>query len=131
MHAHILGGIEEPVGVAALVLWLSAIVQGQDSRNKLFALMHAGIPSVNSLQSAYMCVERPTVFGELKKIQKYHLPPLSLRWFFVPWVQSYTFPLSSVHTGAWAQRNSQSFHRRSTAAITKCSSLPNFLSLQR
>ncbi|ELR10890.1 Synapsin, ATP binding domain containing protein [Acanthamoeba castellanii str. Neff] len=45
-------------------------IQGQDSRNKLFAMMHAGLGSVNSLLSAYMCLERPTVFGELRKIQK-------------------------------------------------------------
>jgi hypothetical protein len=50
---------------------MSSHPQGQDSRNKLFALMHAGVGSVNSLLSAYMCLERPTVFGELRKIQKY------------------------------------------------------------
>jgi len=45
-------------------------IKGQDSRNKLFALIHGNIPAVNSLQSAYICLERPLVFGALKNIQK-------------------------------------------------------------
>jgi len=45
-------------------------IKGQDSRNKLFALMHSNVPSVNSLHSAYMCLERPLVFAQLKAIQK-------------------------------------------------------------
>jgi len=45
-------------------------IKGQDSRNKLFTLIHANIPSVNTLTSAYMCLERPTVFGALKEIEK-------------------------------------------------------------
>ena len=43
---------------------------GQDSRNILMAFMHARIPSVNSLLSAYMALERPVMWGELKAIQK-------------------------------------------------------------
>jgi len=31
--------------------------------------MHANVPSINSLESAYFCLERPTVFGALKAIQ--------------------------------------------------------------
>jgi hypothetical protein len=58
---------------------LTSKIQGQDSRNKLFAMMHAGLGSVNSLLSAYMCLERPTVFGELRKIQKCVLPPTAHR----------------------------------------------------
>eukprot|EP01112_Ceratiomyxa_fruticulosa_P009940 TRINITY_DN260_c0_g1_i3.p1 TRINITY_DN260_c0_g1~~TRINITY_DN260_c0_g1_i3.p1 ORF type:complete len:379 (-),score=87.44 TRINITY_DN260_c0_g1_i3:91-1227(-) len=41
----------------------------QDSRNLLFGLIHANIPSVNSLNSAYMCLDRAIVFGALKDIQ--------------------------------------------------------------
>eukprot|EP01125_Pyxidicula_operculata_P011922 TRINITY_DN3903_c0_g1_i2.p1 TRINITY_DN3903_c0_g1~~TRINITY_DN3903_c0_g1_i2.p1 ORF type:complete len:331 (-),score=67.88 TRINITY_DN3903_c0_g1_i2:90-1082(-) len=44
-------------------------IKGQDSRNKLLGFLHANIPSVNSLKSAYLCLERPTVFGALKDIQ--------------------------------------------------------------
>jgi len=45
-------------------------IKGQDSRNKLFTLMHGNVPSVNSLLSAYICLERVTVFGALKEIEK-------------------------------------------------------------
>ncbi|KAL6070871.1 Type 1 glutamine amidotransferase domain-containing protein [Balamuthia mandrillaris] len=45
-------------------------IKGQDSRTKLFTLMHGNVPSVNSLESAYFCLERPLVFGQLKAIQK-------------------------------------------------------------
>uniref|UniRef100_A0A6B2L819 ATP-grasp domain-containing protein n=1 Tax=Arcella intermedia TaxID=1963864 RepID=A0A6B2L819_9EUKA len=45
-------------------------IKGQDSRNKLFTLMHGNVPSVNSLMSAYVCLERATVFGALKGIQQ-------------------------------------------------------------
>jgi len=45
-------------------------VKGQDSRNKLWAFMHADLPAVNSLLSAYICLEKPTVFGALKGIKK-------------------------------------------------------------
>lgn len=31
--------------------------------------MHAGLGSVNTLESAYMCRERPVMWGALKKIQ--------------------------------------------------------------
>ena len=34
---------------------------GQDSRNLLFGLMHGNVPSVNTLASAYMCLERPGI----------------------------------------------------------------------
>jgi len=45
-------------------------LHNQDSTNKLLGLIHGGLPSVNSLHSAYLCRDRPTVFGELKKIEK-------------------------------------------------------------
>jgi len=32
--------------------------------------MHANVPSVNSLLSAYVCFERPTVYGALLGIQQ-------------------------------------------------------------
>jgi len=45
-------------------------IKGQDSKNKLLGLLHGGLHSVNSLLSAYLCMDRPVVFGELKKIEK-------------------------------------------------------------
>jgi len=44
-------------------------IVGQDSRPLLMAFMHANVLSMNSLESAYMCLERPIVFGALKRIQ--------------------------------------------------------------
>jgi len=44
-------------------------ITGQDSRNLLMGLIHGNIPSINSLESAYVCLERPTVFGALKGIE--------------------------------------------------------------
>ncbi|MDP2436137.1 MAG: hypothetical protein Q8P67_10370 [archaeon] len=45
-------------------------VHGQDSRNLLLALMHAGVPAVNSLLSAYMALERPVMWGQLRAVQE-------------------------------------------------------------
>ena len=45
-------------------------IKGQDSRNKLLGLIHGGLPSVNTLLSAYLCLDRPVMHGELKKVQK-------------------------------------------------------------
>jgi len=44
----------------------------QDARNALFGLMFAGVPSVNSLHSIYMFLERPIVQGELNKLAVRH-----------------------------------------------------------
>jgi len=41
-----------------------------DSRNLLYALIHAGVPAVNSLHSAFMFTQRPLMWGGLKSIQK-------------------------------------------------------------
>jgi len=49
---------------------VSRSIKGQDSRNKLFTLIHGNVPSMNSLMSAYICLERVTVFGALKEIEK-------------------------------------------------------------
>eukprot|EP01139_Manchomonas_bermudensis_P006047 Amastigsp_a176313_21.p2 type:complete len:339 gc:universal Amastigsp_a176313_21:31-1047(+) len=43
-----------------------------DNRDQLFALMHAGVPSINSLESIYMCLERPVMFGALRRIARAH-----------------------------------------------------------
>ncbi|KAJ3035163.1 synaptotagmin C2 domain protein, Syn1 [Rhizophlyctis rosea] len=40
-----------------------------DKRNVLYGLMHANIPSINSLESVYMHLERPLMFDALKDIQ--------------------------------------------------------------
>jgi len=44
-------------------------IKGQDSRNKLYTLIHGNVPSINSLMSAYVCLERVTVFAALKQIE--------------------------------------------------------------
>jgi len=44
-------------------------LKGQDSRNKLFALLHNNVPAVNSLESAYFCLERCLVYGQLRNIR--------------------------------------------------------------
>eukprot|EP00466_Bigelowiella_natans_P003820 jgi/Bigna1/86822/estExt_fgenesh1_pg.C_140076 len=43
-----------------------------DNRNKLYGLMYANVPSVNSLSSIYMFCERPIVQGELNRLAKLH-----------------------------------------------------------
>ncbi|KAF0978277.1 hypothetical protein FDP41_002792 [Naegleria fowleri] len=39
-------------------------------RNVLLGLMFANVPAMNSLDSIYMCSEKPIVYGKLKEIQK-------------------------------------------------------------
>jgi len=58
----------------------------QDSRNMFFSLMHGNIPSVNSLESAYLCMERPVTYGALLSIQQ----RLGKENF--PLIQQYFFP---------------------------------------
>jgi hypothetical protein len=41
-----------------------------DRRNTLYGLMLSGIPSINSLQQIYLDLERTTMVGELKAIEK-------------------------------------------------------------
>ena len=41
-----------------------------DDRSKVFALQHAGVPTLNSLVSYFLCSERPWMFGELKRLQR-------------------------------------------------------------
>mmetsp|Transcript_18103 Transcript_18103/g.45954 ORF Transcript_18103/g.45954 Transcript_18103/m.45954 type:complete len:412 (-) Transcript_18103:114-1349(-) len=45
-------------------------IKGQDSRNVLLGMIHANVPSVNSLLSAQLVLERPVMFSELRKIQR-------------------------------------------------------------
>lgn len=42
----------------------------KDARNLFFALMHANVPAVNSLSSAYNCMERVIAYGALVSIQQ-------------------------------------------------------------
>ena len=44
----------------------------EDHRSKLFGLMYADVPAVNSLQSIYMSCERPVVQAELNKLRAAH-----------------------------------------------------------
>lgn len=41
-----------------------------DNRNTLYGLMMAGVPAINTLQSEYMNLERPIMYGVLREIQK-------------------------------------------------------------
>jgi hypothetical protein len=43
---------------------------GSDARQILFGLMTANIPSINSLESMYLNLERPIMFGVLRKVQE-------------------------------------------------------------
>ncbi len=45
-------------------------LHGESYRNVLLGFMFCNIPSVNSLQSIYMCSEKPIVYGALKSIQQ-------------------------------------------------------------
>jgi len=45
-------------------------LHGQDWRNLLFGLMYASIPSINSLESLYFCLEKPIIYSKLLKVRK-------------------------------------------------------------
>ena len=45
-------------------------LRSEDYKNQLMGLMMADVPSVNSLHSIFMCMNRPLLYGELLKIQK-------------------------------------------------------------
>lgn len=63
-------GVTTNTFVADFVLLRSVShgIRGQDSRPLLFGLAHSGVPAVNTVRSAILCLERPIVFGELKKV---------------------------------------------------------------
>jgi len=42
---------------------------GQDSTNKLMALMHSGIPAVNSIFSIYCFLQKPVIWQSLRRIE--------------------------------------------------------------
>ena len=42
---------------------------GQDSTNKLMALMHSGIPALNSIFSVYCFLQKPTIWQSLRQIE--------------------------------------------------------------
>lgn len=43
---------------------------GQDSTNKLFTLMHSGVPSINSIFSIYCFLHKPVIWNALKQIEQ-------------------------------------------------------------
>jgi len=45
-------------------------LHGESYRNVLLGFMFSNVPSVNSLQSIYMCSEKPIVYGSLKSIEQ-------------------------------------------------------------
>eukprot|EP01087_Luapelamoeba_hula_P021533 TRINITY_DN7553_c0_g1_i3.p1 TRINITY_DN7553_c0_g1~~TRINITY_DN7553_c0_g1_i3.p1 ORF type:complete len:473 (-),score=92.45 TRINITY_DN7553_c0_g1_i3:135-1553(-) len=45
-------------------------VHGQDWRNVLYGFMHGCLPSINSLESLYICQHKPIVYGKLRELQK-------------------------------------------------------------
>eukprot|EP00026_Physarum_polycephalum_P008628 Phypoly_transcript_08721.p1 GENE.Phypoly_transcript_08721~~Phypoly_transcript_08721.p1 ORF type:complete len:383 (+),score=81.77 Phypoly_transcript_08721:284-1432(+) len=47
-------------------------VFGQDWRNILYGFLHSNVPSINTLQSLYLCQEKPIVYGILNQIKKKH-----------------------------------------------------------
>ena len=43
---------------------------GQDFRNVLYGIMHANIPTTNSVDSIYLCQEKPIIYGKLNTLKK-------------------------------------------------------------
>lgn len=80
-----------------------------DRRNVLFGLMMANIPSVNSLESIYMCLERPIMYSVMREIEtrlghnKFPLIPMTYYSNHKQMVISSDFPsvmkISHAHRG--------------------------------
>lgn len=68
-------------------VWLMAGESG-DWRKQLYALKYANIPSVNSLESVYACLERPWVFSGSSY---FHLTVVELKRIGLPVVQQRYF----------------------------------------
>eukprot|EP01129_Flabellula_baltica_P015674 TRINITY_DN8068_c0_g1_i1.p1 TRINITY_DN8068_c0_g1~~TRINITY_DN8068_c0_g1_i1.p1 ORF type:complete len:380 (-),score=84.47 TRINITY_DN8068_c0_g1_i1:24-1043(-) len=45
-------------------------VHGQNWRQILLGFMSAGLPCINTLESLYLCQEKPVIYGKLKEVQK-------------------------------------------------------------
>jgi glutathione synthase/RimK-type ligase-like ATP-grasp enzyme len=94
-------------------------LHGESYRNVLLGFMFHNIPSVNSLQSIYMCSEKPIVYGALTQIQRtlggYEKFPLISQYYYpnirscdmFPEVSGQTIPdqypqvvkIGTVHSG--------------------------------
>ncbi|EKE40010.1 hypothetical protein ENUP19_0190G0006 [Entamoeba nuttalli] len=83
-------------------------VYGQDWRNELLGLMYCGIPSINSLESLYMCLEKPVIYSKLLQIHKQYKEkfPLIPQTYYPSWSSmsfNTGFPLvakvGTVHAG--------------------------------
>lgn len=44
-------------------------IRGQDSRNLLYGLSFSGVPCINSAESEILALERPVVFGQLRRLR--------------------------------------------------------------
>lgn len=81
-HKPIPGGEQLRVGIRPDFVLIREVAhslgEAGDWRRQLYALKYAGIPSVNSLESVYACLERPWVFSELKRVG---LPVVAQRYF--------------------------------------------------
>ena len=83
-------------------------VHGQNWRNILLAFIFCGVPSVNSLESLYNCLEKPVIYSKLLALKKKYNEkfPLIEQTFYPTW-QSMSFntgfPLvakvGTVHAG--------------------------------
>ena len=58
------------------------------SKNLLFAIQFCNIPTINSFRSIYGMMEKPVVFGELRKVQK----RLALKGIEFPLVEPTYYP---------------------------------------
>eukprot|EP01062_Namystynia_karyoxenos_P070046 TRINITY_DN65422_c0_g1_i1.p1 TRINITY_DN65422_c0_g1~~TRINITY_DN65422_c0_g1_i1.p1 ORF type:complete len:385 (+),score=133.98 TRINITY_DN65422_c0_g1_i1:87-1157(+) len=84
-----------------------------DHRNKLYGLMYAGVPSLNSLSSIYMFCERPIIQGEINRLHDAHgdaFPVIPQNYFASYREFMYTLPFPAVvkvgasHAGAGKMR---------------------------
>lgn len=45
-------------------------LHGQDWRNHLYGFLHSRVPSLNTLDSLFLCQDKPIVYGKLRELQK-------------------------------------------------------------
>ncbi|KAL7722926.1 Synapsin-3 [Entamoeba marina] len=83
-------------------------VYGQNHKNILLGFMFCNLPAVNTLESLYLCLEKPVIYSRLSKIHKEHGNqfPLIEQTYYPTW-QSMTFntgfplvaKMGTVHAG--------------------------------
>jgi len=120
------GKSNEEITIEPHFLFIRDDPRPTDSLNELYGFIMANLPSVNSLKAIYMCLERPVVFMELKKLakkEKKNFPLIYINYYTNPATMALTdkFPgivkVNSSHNGFGKSKIDDMDHFRDMSTV--------------